>query len=80
MGMSPETEQLLQKALALPPEDRGVIASSLIDSLDQTVDEDAEIAWQKEISRRMDEIKSGQAKTIPWREVQRKTRALLHGK
>jgi putative addiction module component (TIGR02574 family) len=78
--MSPETEQLLQKALSLPAEDRGALAASLLDSLDQAVDEDAETAWQQEISRRMDEIRSGKAKTIPWREVQQKSRALLHGK
>ena len=78
--MSPETKELLQKALSLPAEDRGALARSLIDSLDQTVDEDAEMAWQQEISRRMDEIRSGKAKTIPWREVQRKSRALLQEK
>ncbi len=78
--MSPETEQLLQKALSLPAEDRGALAASLLDSLDQLVDEDAEVAWQQEISRRMDEISSGKAKTIPWREVQRKSRTLLQGK
>jgi len=78
--MSPETEKLLQKALALPAEDRGALAASLLDSLDQTVDEDAEIAWQQEISRRMDEISSGKAVTVPWREVQRKSRALMQGK
>jgi putative addiction module component (TIGR02574 family) len=44
------------------------------------VDEDAEVAWQQEVARRMDEIRSGKVKTIPWREVQRKGRALLHGK
>jgi putative addiction module component (TIGR02574 family) len=78
--MSPETDELLRKAMALPPEDRAALASSLIDSLDQTVDEDAEVAWQLEISRRMDEVRSGTVKTIPWREVQRKGQELLHGK
>jgi len=78
--MSPETDDLLKKALTLPLEERAALASSLIDSLDETVDEDAEVAWQQEISRRMDEITSGKVKTIPWREVQRKGQALLHGK
>ena len=77
--MSPETDELLQKAMSLPLEDRAELASSLTDSLDETVDEDAEVAWQ-EVVRRMDEIRSGKVKTIPWREVQRKGRALLHGK
>jgi putative addiction module component (TIGR02574 family) len=78
--MSPETDELLQKAMSLPAEDRAALASSLIDSLDQTVDEDAELAWQQEISRRMEEIRSGKVKTIPWREVRRKGQELLHGK
>jgi putative addiction module component (TIGR02574 family) len=78
--MSPKTDELLQKAMSLPLKDRAELASSLIDSLDQTVDEDAELAWQQEVVRRMDEIRSGKVKTIPWREVQRKGRALLHGK
>jgi putative addiction module component (TIGR02574 family) len=78
--MSPETDELLQKAMTLPLEARAELACSLIDSLDGTVDEDAELAWQKEVVRRMDEIRSGKVKTIPWREVQRKGQALLHGK
>ncbi len=78
--MSPESDELLQKAMTLPAEERAELASSLIDSLDQTVDEDAELAWQREISRRMDEVNSGKVKTIPWREVRRKGQALLHGK
>jgi len=78
--MSPETDELLQKAMTLPLKARAELACSLIDSLDETVDEDAEVAWQQEVVRRMDEIRSGKVKTIPWREVQRKGRALLHGK
>jgi len=78
--MSPETDELLQKAMLLPAEDRAALASSLIDSLDQTVDEDAEIVWQQEISRRWEEVKSGKVKTIPWRETQRKGQELLRGK
>jgi putative addiction module component (TIGR02574 family) len=73
-------DDLLQKALTLPPEARAELASSLLDSLDQTVDEDVDAAWRQEIVRRMDEIRSGKVKTIPWREVQRKGQALLHRK
>jgi putative addiction module component (TIGR02574 family) len=75
--MSPETDELLRKAMTLPLEARAELASSLIDSLDETVDEDAEVAWQQEVVRRMDEIRSGKVNTIPWREVQRKGQALL---
>jgi putative addiction module component (TIGR02574 family) len=78
--MSPEIDELLKKALSLPVDARAEMASSLIESLDEAVDEDAEVAWQHEVVRRMDEIRSGKVKTIPWREVQRKGQALLHGK
>jgi len=78
--MSPETDEVLKKAMTLPPQDRAELASSLIDSLDEVMDEDAEVAWQREVVRRMDEVRSGRVKTVPWREVQRKGQALLHGK
>jgi putative addiction module component (TIGR02574 family) len=78
--MSPELDDLLQKAMALPPEARAALASSLIESLDQNVDEDAEAAWQQEIARRMDEVRAGTAKTVPWSEVKRKGQALLQEK
>jgi len=78
--MSPELDDLLKKAMSLPPEARAALASSLLDSLDQTVDEDAETAWQQEIARRMDEVRSGKVKPIPWNEVRRKGQALLDRK
>jgi putative addiction module component (TIGR02574 family) len=37
-------------------------------------------AWNQEISRRIEELDSGKAKTIPWEEVRRKVTAKLsHG-
>ena len=47
--MMQEGQELLKKALALPEKERADLASTLIESLDQTVDEDAETAWQEEI-------------------------------
>lgn len=69
--------ELLQKALALSDEERAELAGSLIDSLDATVDEGAESAWNQEISRRIGELDSGKAKTVPWEEVQRRISAKL---
>ena len=48
--MTQETQELLKKALALPEKERADLAGSLIESLDQTVDENAEATWQKENS------------------------------
>ncbi len=64
--MKQDPNDLLKEALKLPPEARAALAGSLLDSLDQEVDEDAEAAWQVEIERRLREIDSGAVKPIPW--------------
>jgi putative addiction module component (TIGR02574 family) len=72
---------LLQKALSLSEEERADLACSLMESLDAGVDEGAESAWNEEISRRVTELDSGKAKTVPWEEVRRKISSrLTHGK
>ena len=76
--MSEKATTLLKEALALPANERAELASSLIDSLDSTCDEDVEAAWQEEIARRIERLRSGTARTIPWEEVQKKARAIVH--
>jgi putative addiction module component (TIGR02574 family) len=70
--MTQRSLEILEKALALSEEERAQIAASLVQSLDDAVDEDAESAWQQEIANRAAELDSGKAKTIPWKEVQRR--------
>lgn len=70
--MSPDTTKLLEDALKLPPEARAALAGSLIDSLDETVDEDSEAAWAMEIARRLQELDSSKTRPIPWVEARRK--------
>ena len=43
--MKSDTSELLEKALKLPVEARAALAGALIESLDETIDEDAEAAW-----------------------------------
>ena len=64
--MKNEVSKILEAALKLPIEARAAVAGSLIDSLDETVDENVEAAWAEEISRRVQDLDSGKAKTIPW--------------
>ena len=75
-----EAGELLKHALTLSERERAELASSLIDSLDPTVDADAELAWQQEIARRLEEVDAGRVKTISWDEVRRKGRSLLDGR
>lgn len=43
--MSIDTTKLLNDALSLPAEARAALAAKLIESLDETVDPDAEALW-----------------------------------
>ena len=64
--------ELLKEAMELPPEARAALAGSLIDSLDDQVDEDAEVAWDAEIARRIRELDDGKVKLVPWAEARRR--------
>lgn len=79
--MTQQASELLQKALALSEEERSALAVSLIDSLDATADEGAEDAWNREIARRIEDLDSGKARTVPWDKVRaRISSRLTHGK
>ena len=73
-------QELLKKALALPDKERADLAGSLIDRLDDTVDENAEAAWQEEIARRLEDVQSAKVKTTSWDEVRQKGRTLLRNR
>ena len=69
--MKRDASQILEDALRLPVEARAALAGSLIESLDETVDENAEAEWAEEIARRIADLDSGKAKTIPWSKARR---------
>lgn len=75
--MTRDANDLLKKALELPEQDRAALAGFLIDSLDMPVDSSAEEAWNDEIARRIEELESGKAKTIPWDRVRQRIAAKL---
>ena len=75
--MTQEVRELLQKALALPENERAELAGNLISSLDATVDPDVDAVWQQEVVRRVQDIQSGKVDTVSWQEVQQKGRTLL---
>ena len=64
--MKPNHQKVLKEALGLPPEARAALAGHLLDSLDDSVDEDAELAWSNEISRRIDDLDRRRVKPVPW--------------
>ncbi len=77
--MTEKVADLLKQALALPPEARSALASSLLASLeDATVDEGAELEWEREIARRVDELRAGTVATVPWAEVRKRALTRIH--
>jgi putative addiction module component (TIGR02574 family) len=67
--MKENIDDILKKALRLPPEARAALAGSLLDSLDEPLDLDAESAWEAEIAARIREIDEGKVTLIPWAEA-----------
>ena len=62
-------EQIIDEALQYPEKERAYIAATLISSLEQVADADVELAWQKEVAKRMADISSGRVKCISWEDV-----------
>jgi len=67
--MKQNIAEILKEALKLPPEARAALAGTLIDSLDETIDTDAESAWEAEIVVRLKEIDEGTVNLVPWAEA-----------
>lgn len=70
--MTEETKRLLREVMKLPPEARAALAESLLESLDDGIDEDAEAAWAAEIAKRAAELDQGLVRTVPWAEARRR--------
>jgi putative addiction module component (TIGR02574 family) len=67
--MSPELSKLLDEALMLPLDEQELLANSLLSHVAENTDESVQAAWDEEIKRRIEEIRSGRAKMIPWEDV-----------
>jgi putative addiction module component (TIGR02574 family) len=70
--MTPQVSELLEKALTLSTQERGLLIDRLVETLDNDpAEEGVEAAWDKEIKRRVDDIRSGRVRTIPGDQVLR---------
>jgi len=75
--MSPETSDLLRRALALPDEERAALANTLLDSLEGT-SKSVQEAWDEEVARRIEDLKAGKAVTVPWEQLHRELLAMVN--
>lgn len=71
--MSAKSAALRTEVLALPTEERAVLAVELLASLDDDVAEgdpaEVDRAWGQEMVRRSQQIAAGDVKTLSWSEV-----------
>lgn len=70
--MKQTISHLQKEALKLPPEARAALAGTLLDSLDETADRDAESAWEAEILLRLKDIDEEKVNLVPWPEARAK--------
>jgi len=70
--MAPNAEKLLREALALPEDARVDLAAALLQSVErEPVDEGADTARSAEAKRRLEEVRSGAVKPVPWEEAEK---------
>jgi putative addiction module component (TIGR02574 family) len=68
--LTPQASEVLEKALTLSTQERGLLIDRLVDSLDDdTAEEGAEEAWAAEIKSRVEDIRTGEVKMIPGEQV-----------
>ena len=75
--MSKTLAEVTQAAAQLPPTDRLKLARILIDLSDAEPDPSVDIqsAWDREINRRLEELRSGKVKGIPLETVKARIKA-----
>ena len=71
-------EELSERARALSPEDRALLAERLLETLPDEAESEAEAAWDGEIARRVEQVKSGTARLFSAEDVHAEARR-LHG-
>lgn len=71
------TEELLEAALSLPPEERAHLAHHLLHSLEGQAEPGADAAWIAEIEKRAHELADGMVVPVDWSEAHERIRRRL---
>ena len=76
--MKTELKKIAKDALLLPIQQRAALAQILISSLDDDSQQEVEHAWEVELEKRINDIRSGKVKGISAPEVFAKLREKYH--
>ncbi len=74
--MNARTDHLLDEALDLTADERSALVAALVDSLDGSDEAEVSKAWQQELIRRQEALRSGAVQPVPWSDVKARIRAL----
>ena len=74
--MNARLDHVIDEALALVPQERSAVVLALLDSLDGEDEPLVAKAWQEEIQRRKEGMRSGAIKMLPWAEARARLAAL----
>ena len=70
--MDHDIQHLLEEAMKLPAEARAALADTLLQSLDETMDDGVREAWDVEIAKRIKDFNEGKQKAMPWSEARKR--------
>ncbi|MFA6596648.1 MAG: addiction module protein [Ignavibacteriaceae bacterium] len=76
--MNAITQQLVDQLLQLPADERISAARQLFISIDNEIDKDSELEWEKEIQKRISELDSCIVASVPWEAVKEKIELKYH--
>ena len=62
-------KKLFESALSLDDQERAELVGLLLSSFEDYADDDADLAWKDEVSRRVAELDSGVVQMITWSQV-----------
>ena len=69
--MSMDAKSLLSEALKLPEQERADLVEELLESMGEEPPEDVDAAWGTEVARRLEELRSGKVRAVPWDEAKK---------
>lgn len=75
--MTPAAQKIFEEALSLPDRERAMLVDALDASLDSPDDADLNPKWNAEIQRRIGAVERGEARLVPWNEVETRIRKRL---
>ena len=65
----PKSDEILRAALSLPQEDRAELADKILQSLDETDQDEVDARWAREAEDRISAFDRGEIQAIPGEEV-----------